>query len=325
MFDIPIYNSHIYVNICLNEYYRGVTLLFAGRRVFIRLKTSSRTRTSTNSLTLTLSLSFSSLYSYTKNLQVLRPVDAELDVVGVDARFVVRASDGISVLGHANLTVHVRIGRDGRFDVVRGVRQHRHGVGRVALGVVHRLQLDVDVAVVVVRSHLGIVGQDVVRNIRGDGVVIDDFLQRQRKGDRADVRVDRLPVSQVVGVASLDQVQGDVAELVDVRRHRNSRRLLVQRQVRDNLHRLIQDGHVLRDGNFPVARDVGRLRRQIRRGDVVREVLVQVRARHPSRGQVQRNSTGTVADVLGDVDVQLLLGDRAVASEDNLFVVKKRE
>jgi hypothetical protein len=28
------------------------------------------------------------------------------------------------------------------------------------------LQLDVDVAVVVVRSHLGVVGQDVVRNIR---------------------------------------------------------------------------------------------------------------------------------------------------------------
>lgn len=243
------------------------------------------------------------LTTTSKSLQVLRPVDAELDVVGVDARLVVRASNGISVLGHAKFTVHVRIGGDGRLDVVRGVRQHRHGVGGVALGVVHRLQLDVHVAVVVVRSHLGVVGQDVVRNIRRDGVVIDDFLQRQRKSDRADVRVDRLVVSQVVRVASLDQVQGNVAELVDVRRHRNSRRLLVQRQVRDNLHRLIQDGHVFRDGNFPVARDVGRLRRQIRRRAVVVEVLVQVGARHPPRGQVQRNSTGTVADVLGDVDV----------------------
>ena len=226
-------------------------------------------------------------------------VDVDVDV-GVDA--------DVDVDVGADVGVDLDVDVDVDVDVDGGV-----GVG-------------VDVAVVVVRSHLGVVGQDVVRNIRGDGVVIDDFLQRQRKGDRADVRVDRLPVSQVVGVASLDQVQGDVAELVDVGRHRNSRRLLVQRQVRDNLHRLIQDGHVLRDGNFPVARDVGRLRRQIRRGDVVREVLVQVRARHPSRGQVQRNRTGTVADVLGDVDVQLLLGDRAVASEDNLFVVvKKRE
>ena len=52
----------------------------------------------------------------------------------------------------------------------------------------------------------------------------------------------------------------------------------------------------------------------------MREVLVQVGARRPPRLHVQRHRTGAVADVLGDVDVQLLLGNRAVASEDNLYI-----
>ena len=100
-------------------------------------------------------------------------------------------------------------------------------IGRVALGVIHRLQLDVDVAVVVVRRPWRRWTRHRPTSAEMESLSMTSFNGNAKRPSR-DVRVHRLAVFAFV--LPLDQVQRDVANLVDARRHR-IRRFLVQRQV----------------------------------------------------------------------------------------------